>query len=219
MNVLVVSPHPDDETLGCGGTMARLKAEKNKIYWLNITDMSERMGYTKEQITKRKKQMEKVAEMYDVSEFKNLELTPTALEQYNDNEMIGRISEFVQKVQPEMVFLPDFNDAHSDHKKTFEWCFPCTKAFRYPFVKSVFTMEILSETDFGQPMNPFLPNVYFDISSYLERKLEIMKVYDTELGEHPFPRNIGNIKALARLRGSAAGVEYAEAFRSIKMIY
>lgn len=79
-------------------------------------------------------------------------------------------------------------------------------------------MEIVSETDFGRPQNPFVPNFFIDVSAVMKQKIEAVKIYDTELGEHPFPRSIANIKALATMRGAVAGVEYAEAFRMIKYI-
>lgn len=79
-------------------------------------------------------------------------------------------------------------------------------------------MEIVSETDFGKPQNPFVPNFFVDISEYMEQKIDAVNLYDTELGQHPFPRSIKNIEALATVRGAAAGVEYAEAFRMIKCI-
>ena len=79
-------------------------------------------------------------------------------------------------------------------------------------------MEIVSETDFGKPDNPFYPNCYIDITDYMDSKITALKIYDTELGVPPFPRSIENITALATFRGSAAGVKYAEAFRMIKCI-
>ena len=79
-------------------------------------------------------------------------------------------------------------------------------------------MEIISETDFGKPDNPFVPNFFVDITDYIDKKLEAMKIYDTELGEPPFPRNLEVIKSLANVRGAAAGCQYAEAFKLIKCI-
>ena len=144
---------------------------------------------------------------------------PTAqLDSYNTSDAIDKIREVFTKVQPEMIILPDYNDAHSDHKKVFEWCYSCSKVFRFPYIKKIMTMEIVSETDFGKPENPFIPNFYVDITEYLEEKINALNIYDTELGEPPFPRSIEHVKALATVRGAAAGVKYAEAFRMIKYI-
>lgn len=79
-------------------------------------------------------------------------------------------------------------------------------------------MEIISETDFGSPSDLFKPNYYVDITDYMDGKIKAIEIYDTELGESPFPRSIENIKAMAMLNGARGGVKYAEAFRLIKCI-
>ena len=81
-------------------------------------------------------------------------------------------------------------------------------------------MEVLSETEFVPAIegNMFVPNVFMDISSFMKKKIEIMQRYKTEIGEHPFPRSVNNMKALATLRGAMAGREYAEAFMLLKEI-
>ena len=80
--------------------------------------------------------------------------------------------------------------------------------------------ECLSETEFAPilPERVFQPNYFVDIADYFAIKIEIMKVYASELSEHPFPRSIRNIEALATFRGASVGVEYAEAFQLIKFI-
>lgn len=218
MNVLVVSPHPDDETLGAGGTILRLKEEGNKIFWLNITGMTKGGIFSEEMQERRKEQLKKIEDFYKFEGTYNLNLPTAQLDSYNTSDAIDKIREVFTKVQPEMLILPDYNDAHSDHKKVFEWCYSCSKVFRFPYIKKIMTMEIVSETDFGKPENPFIPNFYVDITEYLEEKINALNIYDTELGEPPFPRSIEHVKALATVRGAVAGVKYAEAFRMIKYI-
>lgn len=117
--------------------------------------MSEQLGYKAEQIEKRKKQIEKIREYYGFSDFNNLGLDTTRLDQYESREIIGKISDYINRIQPEWIFLSDYNDAHSDHKFVFDWVCACTKVFRHKSIKRVMTMEILSETNFGRPENPF----------------------------------------------------------------
>ena len=219
MRIMVVSPHPDDETLGAGGSLMRLKQEGNEIYWLNVTSISEKMGYSKIEIEKRQSQIEKIEQFYNVNGFHNLELQTTRLENYDSGDIISQIGEIMNEWQPEWIFLPDYNDAHSDHKCVFDWCLACTKTFRYPFIKKIVAMEILSESNFGRPENPFFPTMFIDISEQMEKKKKAMAVYESELGEHPFPRSIEAIESLGVLRGSQAGVKYAEGFRVIKIIH
>lgn len=180
--------------------------------------MENNCDYSEEFVRRRRIQLQEVEKYYRFKEVYNLNLMTTRLEDYNYSEVIDRIAGIFRKIEPEMLILPDYNDAHSDHKLVFEWCYACSKAFRFPYIKQIMTMEIVSETDFGRPEDPFQPNFYVDISNYLEEKIKVLRIYDTELGEPPFPRSIENVRALATIRGAVAGVRYAEAFRLVKYI-
>lgn len=217
MNVLVVSPHPDDETLGAGGTLLKYKDTGSKIYWLNITNMREEYGYVKEDVELRKNQIERVIEQYKFDKFYDLALEPARLEKY-DSGIIRKISDIVDEIRPEIIILPNRSDIHSDHKIVFDWCYSCTKIFRYPYIKMILTMEILSETDFGIIDDYFIPNYYVDITDYYQRKNDILEIYESEIGKHPFPRSIEGVEAIAKFRGISAGTKYAEAFKIMKFI-
>lgn len=206
MNVCVVSPHPDDETLGAGGTLLRCKEEGHHIFWLNMTAIKPELGYTKEQIEEKRKQVEKVTRLFDFDGRKDMDLSPTKLEMVDTGEIISKIGTFFDKIQPDVLILPHPGDAHSDHRRVFEWCYACTKRFRHSYIKKVVTMEILSETEFGNPDNAFIPNMYVDITKYIKEKMEILKVYQGELGEHPFPRNLKRVETLAVMRGAVSRV-------------
>lgn len=216
--ILVASPHPDDETLGAGGTILRMLAEGHEVYWLNFTAMQNTTKFSKDILDRRKVQLNEIEIFYHFSGVYHLDMPTTELEKIDSGEAIDRVGRIFREIEPDFLILPDYNDAHSDHKKVFEWCYACSKIFRFPFVRQVMTMEIISETDFGTPMNPFVPNYYIDITDYMEQKINAMKIYDTELGAVPFPRSIDNIKARAMINGATAGVRYAEAFRLIKCI-
>lgn len=218
MKILVVSPHPDDETLGAGGTIARAKSEGHEVYWLNITGISEQEGFTKDVVEDKYRQIQRVNRFFCFDDMLDLKLPTTKLDLIPCGEGIGYISSYINKIKPEVVLMADYNDAHSDHRHVFEWLHASTKVFRYPFIKYILTMEILSETNFGLPANPFIPNVYIDISDYMETKLQALSIYKNEIGEHPFPRSMESVKALACLRGTEAGVRYAEGLRLIKAI-
>ena len=121
----------------------------------------------------------------------------------------------MKRIKPSIIYTMFSNDVHSDHRVAFDAVYSCTKSFRYPFIKSIYMMETLSETEFAlaTPAQAFIPNVFVDITDYIERKLEIMQFYQTEVMDEPYPRSLSSIKALSRIRGSRAGVEYAEAFQ------
>ncbi len=218
MKIIVVSPHPDDETLGAAGTLLKYKAQGHQIYWLNITDIKVDDGWDLEFVEKRRNQIKRICEFFNFDGFYNLQYSPAQLDSVKESELIDEISRCFKQIEPDWVILPDSNDVHSDHDVVFRAGLACTKAFRYPSVKKVTTMEILSETDYGKPQNPFVPNYFVDISAYIDKKIEALKIYDTEIGEPPFPRSLKAIESLANLRGATAGCMYAEAFKIIKMI-
>lgn len=218
--VLFVAPHPDDETLGCGGTILRHKAEGDDICWLIVTGISEVMGFTSEKVSLRDKEIKTVADLYRFDSLYNLRLPTTRLDDLPMAELIERIGAIFQRTQPEVVYMPYRGDVHTDHKVVFDAVASCTKWFRYGSIKRVLAYETLSETDFE--INPessgFRPNVFINISPYLNKKLDIMKNYESEMGQFPFPRSEESIKALALLRGAAAGCNAAEAFVLLKEI-
>ena len=163
--------------------------------------------------------MEKVSKMYNFDGIYDLELCPAGLHRYDSSKIIEKISNIIKEVKPNIIILPNRYDAHSDHKIVFDWCYSCTKVFRYPYINQIMTMEILSETDFSSEINKFAPNYFIDISDYFNKKLDILRIYEEELGNHPFPRSIDGIEALAKIRGIGAGKKFAEAFKIIKYIY
>ncbi|MCD4731539.1 MAG: N-acetylglucosaminylphosphatidylinositol deacetylase, partial [Bacteroidales bacterium] len=152
--------------------------------------------------------------------WKQLDFLTTEMDQYSISEIISSISNVIKELKPEILYFHHFADIHSDHKIAFEAIYACTKNFRYPFIKRILLFETLSETEFAPAIrnNAFVPNVFNDITPFMDKKLEIMKLFTTEQMEEPYPRSISSIKALGRYRGSTIGVEYAEAFVLIKEI-
>ena len=219
-NILIVAAHPDDETLGVGGTILRHKKNRDKIYWLIITNISESQGFSSERVLSRQKEIEIVSNLYNFNEVIKFDIPTMSLTDSNLLDLISKISKLFERIEPEIIYIMNRSDAHSDHRITFQSIMACTKSFRYPYIKKVLMYECLSETEFSPtlPENVFQPNFFIDISQFFEKKIEIMSVFQSELAEHPFPRSIKNIEALATYRGAYAGVKYAEAFQLIKLI-
>ena len=218
--VIVISAHPDDEVLGAGGTLLRHKEKGDEIFWLITTGVFEEQGFSKERVDSRKKEIVKVEQLLGVSKTFQLSYPTMSLTSRELIEMVPKISEIFSEVKPEVIYCMNRSDAHSDHRVTFDAVMACTKSFRYPFVKQVLLYECISETEFAPalPEKAFIPTYFVDISKHLKAKIEIMRIYESELGEHPFPRSERNIEALATFRGASVGVEYAEAFQLVKYI-
>lgn len=215
--VLCVAAHPDDETLGCGGTLLRHKAEGDDIYWLLLTGTPINMPVEEmdEATLFRKNLMETINESYHFNGVEYLALPPALVHTIDVKDIIGKISDIFNRIKPNIVYTMFANDVHSDHRVAFDAVYSCTKSFRYPFIERLYMMETLSETEFALPVPSmaFLPNVYVDISDYIDEKLAIMAKYSKQIMQSPYPRSLSSIKALARVRGSRAGVMYAEAFQ------
>jgi len=218
--VIVVSAHPDDEVLGVGGTILKHVNQGDEVFWLITTSILESEGFTKERVKSRQKEIERVGKELGISEIFSLEYPTMKLSSSSIITMVSKVSKIFSDVKPEIIYCLNRTDAHSDHRFTFDAVMACTKSFRYPFVKQVLLYECISETEFAPaiPERVFQPNYFVDISGLFDRKKEIMKIYESELGEHPFPRSLRNIEALAVHRGATVGVEYAEAFQLIKYI-
>lgn len=219
MKVMVISPHPDDETLGTGGTILKIRDSGNQVYWLNNTDVKSGEEYSCDFIKKHKNRIDRIREYSGFDGFINLKFSPANLNDIIKGELIHEIGKVFDRVEPNCIILPDYNDAHSDHKYVFEAAYVCSKIFRRGYIKRILTMEeILSETNFGMPQNMFKPNLYIDISNYFDRKIQALNIYNTELGDLPFPRCIDAVKAQAIMKGTESEVLYTEAFRVIKEI-
>ena len=217
MKLLIVGPHPDDELLGCGGTILRRVKEGSTVGWLLMTAMTKECGWNTEKIDQRTLEIDQVRHGLHIApdHFYSLNLPAAELDQFSKRSLVAKVSSVFTAFEPDEVLLPHPGDAHSDHRVSFEAAVACTKWFRYPSVKRVMTYETLSETEFGlNPINDsFKPNIFVNISEQIELKLTLLKIYNSELGDHPFPRSLEAVRALALLRGSQMGVQAAEAFQ------
>ena len=220
MRSLFIVPHPDDELLGCGGTILKKISSGHDVGIVLMTSVTVSGGWSEIDIKRKKEQFNLVCQKLQIhprSVFR-LDFPAATLDQIPFSQLVQELSFVFNTFLPEEIFLPHPGDIHTDHKVTFEVAASFTKWFRYPTIQKVLTYETLSETNFS--INPlstdFSPNLFVDISQFLEQKLSLLSIYNTELLKHPFPRSLSAVKALALLRGSQRGVEYAEAFHLLR---
>jgi LmbE family N-acetylglucosaminyl deacetylase len=218
--ILCIAPHPDDETLGCGGTLLRHKSEGDEIHWAIVTEMTAASGFGTERLASRAREIEQVAAEYGFAGVHRCALPTMRLDSVPIMEVIEPLSRIIRDIAADILYVPFRGDAHSDHAVVFDAAAACTKSFRYPTVRAVYAYEVPSETGFGlKPEDPgFRPNLFVPIDGYIERKIEIMKLFEGELAPHPFPRSEASMRALALLRGSTCGAQAAEAFMVLREI-
>ena len=218
-NVLVIAPHPDDETLGCGGTLLKHKSMGHKCHWLIVTSAYKSQGFSKQWLSKREKEIQKISNIYSFITVAELKYPTAELDTIPKKEIVSQFSKVIKSVQANVVYVPFWGDAHSDHGIVFDAAAACTKSFRFPTVKSFRAYETLSETELSMRSDVvFKPNCYVDIVDFLEEKIELMGCYESEVMTDGGPRSPGAIRALATYRWSAIGSKAAEAFLSLKEV-
>jgi LmbE family N-acetylglucosaminyl deacetylase len=221
MNILAIAVHPDDETLGCGGTLLRLAAEGASLHWLLLTAIHP-PHCPPDQVLRQQRQVEAAREAFPFASLDWLKHPAVELERVPMGQLVNDIRTVVARVRPEIVFIPNRCDAHSDHRVAFQAIHGVLKSFYLKAlgVRRVLMCDVISETDAAAPLpeNVFLPNVFMDISETIERKLEIMSLFASEVHPEPLPRSLSAIRAQARYRGATVATQYAECFMLLREI-
>jgi LmbE family N-acetylglucosaminyl deacetylase len=219
---VVLAPHPDDETLGCGATLLRLKQEtRSTLHWILMTRMSEAAGYDSAAIARRDREIDAVSKHYGFGERVQLPFGAATLDSEPTAALVQSMAAAFDRLKPETLLMPFPADAHSDHARTFKIGSACAKWFRRSHLRRIMCYEVPSETGFN--LDPtraaFEPNCYVKVTpALIEQKIEIMAAYQTEMAPFPFPRSGEAMRALAQVRGSECGAEAAEAFVLVRDI-
>jgi LmbE family N-acetylglucosaminyl deacetylase len=219
MRVLVIAPHPDDEVLGCGGTMIKHVSEGDEVY-LCVVTKAYPPEWPEDEIRERRDEVLKVNNILGTKKTYFLDLPTVKLDTIPQKELNEAIAKVINKLQPEIVYIPHGGDVNSDHRLVFEAAMVAIRPRPALAIRKVLCYETLSETEWAAPLaeNAFMPNLYVDISGVLATKLKAMSEYKSELKEFPHPRSLEAISALAKIRGATIGVEAAEAFMLIREI-
>jgi LmbE family N-acetylglucosaminyl deacetylase len=217
--ILVIAPHPDDETLGCGGSLLKHRASGDKISWVIVTKAYE-PDWSASVIESREKQIEQVSKAYGFEHRHRLTFPAAKLDTVPLNDLIHAFADVISEVKPNWIYTVHSGDIHSDHRVVFEATISAVKPFGSHGVQRLLSYETISSTDAtpSASLRAFSPNVFSDISQYMDRKLEIMAIYEGEVHPYPMPRAVESIRSLGRFRGSTVAVEYAEAFMMLREV-
>jgi N-acetylglucosamine malate deacetylase 1 len=215
VRVMAIAAHPDDETLGCGGTLLKHRASGHEVHWLIATSRSTSRWST-EAFKTQQAQVEAVARAYSVERVHCLGFPDAGLDTVPIASLIESIDAAVSDVRPELVYVVHGGDVHTDHSLVYTAAMSALKSFRMSAlgVRRIVSFETLSSTDAGpqEESNAFRPNIYSDISPFIDEKCQILSLYETEVQQGWLPRTQSAVAALARIRGASVGVQYAEAF-------
>ncbi len=221
--ILIIAAHPDDEILGCGGTIARFVREGFEAYTLILGE-----GKTSRDKTRnREKRKEELYVINKETHAANNIIGIKDIFSYNfpDNrfdtvallDIVKVIEEVKNKIKPDIIFTHFENDLNIDHRITYNAVITATRPLSTETTKEIYSFEVLSSTEWKFPLN-FSPDTFFDITDTLDVKLKSMKKYVSELKKSPHPRSLEGIKLTARNWGMKTGLNYAEAFKTIRKI-
>lgn len=219
MIILLIAPHPDDEILGAGATIAKYIANKDEVY-VCIATRGAMPLFDERAVIKVRNEAEKAHNMLGIKGTYYLDFPAAMLEKVPRYEINDKLCVLVQNVKPDIVYIPHFGDMQKDHKIIAEAAMVAIRPKYTHRIKEVYAYETLSETEWNNPhcSNVFMPNVYNDVSDFLDMKLEAMNCFESQLSKFPNPRSLESIEALAKFRGSTINVEAAEAFMLIRKV-
>ena len=212
MKVLVVVAHPDDETLGCGGTIAKHTLSGDEVYCLILMEQLTSRGITEEQ----KDNSIRAAKVLGIKELFFDKFPDQQFDSVPFLNIVKSIEKVKEEVNPNTIYTHYEYDLNLDHRITFQACLTAFRPLPSVLVKEVYSFEIPSSTEWGS--KTFTPNVFVDISETLDKKIEALKCYESELRKYPHPRSIEAIRVLAKYRGYQSGLEMAETFQLVRWI-
>ena len=219
MKVLVVAPHPDDEILGAGATMAKHVAEGDTVYVCVATKGAAPL-YSEEGVAYIREELKKAHKIIGVTESFFIDFPAVMMEEVERYKINGKMQDLINQLTPDIIYMPHFGDMQKDHSMVAESVMVAVRPKQKHKVKAVYAYETLSETEWNIPhtANSFIPNVYNDVSDFIDTKIKALRCYQSQLSPFPNPRSEEAVLSLAKYRGSTVLVKAAEAFMLIREV-
>ena len=224
-NILVIAAHPDDEVLGCGGTIAKLAAQGEEVHILILaTGLTSRVGFdlgkTPDALQTHLGRARRAAALLGA---KNVNIAGFPDQKMDALPLLAithRIEAEIDSIKPQTIFTHHGGDLNLDHVITLRATLTATRPTAGCVVRSVYAYEVPSSTEWAfQKFEPkFQPNVFHDINDTLAKKTQAMQIYESETREFPHPRSPQALEAIAKRWGSVCGLKAAEAFEIIREI-
>ncbi len=218
-NILVIAPHPDDETLGVGGTIAKYTEQGDNVIVLTVAGHMPPL-YSDEDYKITVTEAKKAYDILGISDSIFLDIPATMISEEPVHIFNKRIADIVNEYKPDIVLCP-YPDRHIDHRLVFESTLVATRPVNAGReIEIIAAYETLSETHWNAAhIEPnFTPNWVVDISDQIDRKLDALKCYESQIPQFPGSRSLEAVEALAKFRGTQAGFAYGEGFHIIRMV-
>ena len=224
MKILIISAHPDDEVLGCGGTIAFHVARGDEVKVLYLSEgvssrhkIGEERCWTRE-IEEREAYATRAASILGFKILGFMRYPNLRMRDMSVLDIVKSIDKEIRSYGPHWIYTNHPGDMNSDHGVAFEATLTACRPRVDLTVKALFVFEVPSSTEWSSNLigPAFIPNKFIDITSFAEKKYNGLAAYSHEMREFPHPRSYENINSLARYRGAYCGVESAEAFMVVR---
>lgn len=220
-NILIVAAHPDDEILGCGGTVAKLVKEGYRAHTLILSEGVASRGKSKTAAKREMKELKKEAlranETVGAESVFIYDLPDNRFDSVALLDIVKIVEEIKNKIKPEIIFTHHEKDLNIDHQITYKAVITAARPAPGESVKEIYSFEVLSSTEWAYPLT-FSPDFFVDIMGTLDLKLKAMNEYKLELMDFPHPRSIEGIKINVSCWGMKTGLKYAEAFKTVRRV-
>ena len=219
--VLILSPHADDEILGCGGFISKYSKQNYHINVLVLTNANKGAPeiYSPEVIKELRKES-KIANNFIGTKRLFFENLPAInLNNYPVYKITNIIDKYIRDINPEIVLIPSINDIHDDHKIIFRAAKVSMRPNKISNLKKILSYEVLSETEWNEDGKSFNPNYFVRLKkSDIDNKVKAFIKYKSQVKKFPHPRSKEAIVNLSKVRGSQVFTKYAEAFKVEKIL-
>ena len=216
--ILVVCAHPDDETLGMGGTISLHSKRKDKVFVLIISEGESARGKKNSKIIQRKKQAESACSLLGVKKIKFLDYDDQKLDTIALSELSKKIETVVKDWNPDIVYTHFWNDINQDHRQVYEATAIAVRPLPKSKISQFIVFETPSSTEWGSKRKSFSPNMFVDITKVINKKIQAFGKYKDEVMSYPHPRSKKSIENRARFWGNTIGKEFAESFMIVRDI-
>ena len=218
--ILVVAAHPDDEILGCGGTILRHIEDKDRVHVIILSegvtsrDESRDTEFRRAELSQLHQAAQKAAEFMGVEDIILFDFPDNRMDGVTLLDVVKKIEKKINDFQPDTIYTHHAGDVNVDHKIAHKAVVTACRPLPDTSVKDIYFFETLSSTEWQimSPNNIFCPNVFIDIENYIDKKIAALHYYESEMREYPHSRSYDAIKILAQQRGFTVGCHYAEAF-------
>lgn len=216
--ILIIAAHPDDDILGCGGTIKLFSKKKYNISSIFFTDGEKaKNNFNKKNITKRRDNSLTASKIIGVKDTYFFDYNDQMLDNYPLIELTKSLETLLKKIRPTIIFTHFHKDINKDHQIVNQVVSTATRPNCIKGLKKIFYFEVLSSTEWNNK-ETFNPNYFVDISKTINQKINAFKKFPSEIRSWPHSRSLEGIRTLAKYRGMQAGKNYCEAFMVAKII-